>query len=391
MIAPLHIEPALENGMLNMQMTREAAQTKAAFEQAAELIRTYGSNTLAFFGLSPENRHFLTADGRGLVNYRLMGNVAVAPGDPVCAPEMREEVTRSFLNFCAHHRWRVAFYQASPGYLPVYRAFQMRVFKIGEEAMIDPQTFTLAGSAMANVRTSCRRAEREGVRIAWYEGVPPVAVMQQLEDISSAWLAHKQQSAETGFTMGKLEELIETAQRAEAVTTAGPRYVTGVALTNTGKACAFVTFTPLYAAKFGEENGEQGAGWGCTLDLMRRVPNAPPCVMELLLVSALERFRSQGASVLSLGMVALSDTDQEMTSAERRLISFVLNRLHLLENRSSLFRFKQKFHPCWESRYLVTGSALDLPKIALAVFRLRNYASSGLMKLFAKVIGNSDV
>lgn len=369
-----------------MQMTGEVAQTKAAFEQAAELMRNYGSNPLAFFGLSPDNRHFLTADGRGLVNYRLVRSVAVALGDPVCAPDAREEVTRRFLDFCVRQRWRVAFYQASPEYLPIYRAQQMRVFKIGEEALLDPQTFTLDGSAMANVRTSCRRAEREGARIEWYEGVPPATVMQQLQDVSNAWLTYKQQAEETGFTTGKLEELIVTAQRAEAIKTSAPRYVTAVAFTKADKACAFLTFTPLYAHKCGEVANGQSKGWGWTLDLMRRVPDAPPCVMELLLVRTLERFRSQGARVVSLGMVALSDTDQEMTAAERHLTSFVLNRLHLLKNRSSLFRFKQKFQPCWESRYLVTGSILDLPEIALAVFRLRNYASNGLMKLFAKVM-----
>ena len=38
----------------------------------AELIRYYGSHSLAFFGLSPENLHFLAPDGEGLVNYRLL-------------------------------------------------------------------------------------------------------------------------------------------------------------------------------------------------------------------------------------------------------------------------------------------------------------------------------
>ncbi|HEX3643350.1 MAG TPA: DUF2156 domain-containing protein, partial [Ktedonobacteraceae bacterium] len=128
-----------------------------------ELIRYYGSHTLAFFGLAPENLHFLAPDGEGLVNYRLVSNVAVVLGDPVCTPEAIEHVTRSFLDFCASHNWRVAFYQAYPEHLAAYHALKLRAFKIGEEAIINPQTFTLSGSAMANVRTSSRRAEREGV------------------------------------------------------------------------------------------------------------------------------------------------------------------------------------------------------------------------------------
>ena len=114
---------------------------------------------------------------------------------------------------------------------------------------------------------------------------------------------------------------------------------------------------------------------------MRRVPDASPGVMELLLARGLERFRLCGAHIVSLGMVALADTSQEMTPLQRQLVSLVTNRLHLLDHRETLFHFKQKFQPCWESRYLVTNTTLALPQIALAVLRLRNYAGAGVTKL----------
>src|ERR1700730_1248520 len=322
----------------------------------AELIRDYGSHTLAFFGLAPENLHFLPHNREGLVNYRLTSNVAVVLGDAVCAPQACEQVTQSFLDFCAMHDWQVAFYQASPEHLTTYRALKLREFKMGEEAIIHLQTFTLRGSAIANVRTSCRRAEREGVVIHWYEGVPPAEVMQQLEHISSSWLERKdgKHAREMSFSTGRLDELVAIAEQAEMVAdistasnashAATPRLVTAVATTSAGKACAFVTFIPLYGFL-----SVQGEGWGWTLDLMRRAPDAPPGVIELLLVRAIERFRSCGAHRVSLGVVAMADTRQEMTPGQRQLARFVANRLHLLESRQTLFNFKQKFHPCWES------------------------------------------
>ncbi len=85
-------------------------------------------------------------------------------------------------------------------------------------------------------------------------------------------------------------------------------------------------------------------------------------------------------------MVAMGDTRLEMTSGQRQLASFVTDRLHLLEGRRTLFNFKQKFHPCWQSCYLVTNTTLALPKIALAVLRLRNYSVGGL----ARLISGSD-
>jgi len=379
--------------MINKQPPRADSDPKDMHQPEAALLRLYGAHTLSFFGLAPKQRHFLAPDGTGLVNYQLMHKVAVVLGDPVCAPEACEQTIRSFLDFCTLHRWHVAFYQASPERLAAYRFLHLRTFKMGEEAILHPQTFTLQGSALANVRTSCRRAEREGVRIQWYEGVLPLEGMQHIEDISRAWLGQKagKQATERGFGMGRVDELTESAERAEmiaAVSTpasvlprAAPRLLTAVARMDTGQPCAFVTFTPIYGYLASEATvagrPSEIQGWGWTLDLMRRVRNAPPGVMELLLVRAMERFRVGGAHRVSLGLVALADSRQEMTVAGRAVASFVTDRTALLGSSRTLFAFKQKFDPCWESRYLVANTTLGLPNIVRAALQLRNSAGDG--------------
>ena len=88
-----------------------------------------------------------------------------------------------------------------------------------------------------------------------------------------------------------------------------------------------------------------------------------------------------GGGVISLGLVAWTDTRQEMTPLQRQLASLVTDRLHLLKSSHTLFNFKQKFQPCWQSRYIVASTTLALPKIALAVFRVRNYSGGGLVRL----------
>ncbi len=352
-----------------------------------ELTCAYGSHPLAFFGLASENEHFLAPDGEGVVNYRVTRNVAVVLGDPVCVPHAEERVIQSFLTFCARQKWQVAFYQIYPQYLDTYRASHFRAFKMGEEALINPQTFTLRGSALANVRTSSRRAEREGVTIQWYEGVLPANVMQQLEQLSRTWLQGKsgEKAAETSFSVGRFDEINMSAERAERIasyaapsTSQGgvPRFLTAVAMTGAGEACAFMTFTPIYGGRTNEAASDTptNQAWGWTLDIMRRTSTTPPGVMELLLTRAIERFRMCGATVLSLGLVAWSDTRQEMSPLQRKLACFATEHLHLLETHQSLFNFKQKFNPRWESRYLVIRTNLALPLVILSVMRIRNYS-----------------
>jgi phosphatidylglycerol lysyltransferase len=83
-----------------------------------------------------------------------------------------------------------------------------------------------------------------------------------------------------------------------------------------------------------------------------------------------ERFRERGANVVSLGLVGMADTKQEMPAMQRQFASLVSEQMRLLKMHRSLFHFKEKFQPCWESRYIVISSTLALPRIALALLRV---------------------
>src|SRR5579864_6100386 len=75
------------------------------------------------------------------------------------------------------------------------------------------------------------------------------------------------------------------------------------------------------------------------------------------------------------------DWSSDVCSSDLKLVSLATDGFHLMEHRETLFNFKQKFQPSWQSRYLVTNTTLALPKIALAVLRLRNYSGGGVARL----------
>jgi lysylphosphatidylglycerol synthetase-like protein (DUF2156 family) len=73
-------------------------------------------------------------------------------------------------------------------------------------------------------------------------------------------------------------------------------------------------------------------------------------------------------------MVAMADTRQEIPRGQQLLMKMTTDRLGLFKNCHTLFNFKQKFQPTWESRYVVTSATLALPKVVLAILRVRNYS-----------------
>ena len=58
---------------------------------------------------------------------------------------------------------RAAFYQVRPDSLPIYLDAGLRVVKVGEEACLGLEDFSLEGSHRYGLRQTLKRAEREGM------------------------------------------------------------------------------------------------------------------------------------------------------------------------------------------------------------------------------------
>jgi phosphatidylglycerol lysyltransferase len=238
----------------------------------------------------------------------------------------------------------IVFWQIRDTLSDLYRRAGLHMLKIGEDPIINTRTFTLAGKAMANVRTSVKRAEKEGLHVVFYRGqVQDAEQRTQMERISHAWLASKGGS-EWGFSMGRFDPLGD------------PEQVTVLAVDPANKVHAFVTFVPIYGRN----------GWG--LDLMRRCEQTTPGTMELLLARSIEYFKCDGADMVSLGLAPLNNISHTDKTFLDNSVDFLA---HLFGNQSkdgSLYNFKKKFQPCWENRYLVFSSTLNLPKAGWAIY-----------------------
>jgi phosphatidylglycerol lysyltransferase len=312
--------------------------------KAATLARRYGTNSISYFALGEDKSYFFSDSGNVVISYVLRGSTAVVAGDPIGPEEEMFATIKEFVRFCSEQDWTIVFWQVRDVTAELYRNAGFRLFKIGEDAVVNTQTFTLKGGTMANVRSSAKRAEKDGVHVLFYQGkVTNVDYVSQMEQISRAWLAHKGGS-EMGFSMGHFDAHGDTEQ------------LYALAIDTANKVHAFVSFVPIYGRR----------GWG--LDLMRRAECCAPGTMELLLARTIEEMKSTGIQMASLGLAPLSNANGEGETFLDNSIDFLTDRFGNPEKNQSLFNFKKKFQPTWESRYLVYSDALNLPKIGWALY-----------------------
>ncbi|MEO8953083.1 MAG: phosphatidylglycerol lysyltransferase domain-containing protein [Ktedonobacteraceae bacterium] len=332
-----------------VKVLRPVAATLFPDEQArqavAGLTHLYGKNSISYFALGMDKSYFFSASRKSVISYVLEGRVAVVAGDPIGPEEEMLTTIQQFLAFCSEQDWTTVFWQVCDTTAALYRKAGLHLVKIGEDAIITPQAFTLAGNAMANVRASAKRAEKEGLRIVITHGqVQDSTQLAQMERISQVWLASKG-SAEMGFSMGHFDPYGDNEQ------------IYALAVDDNNKVHAFVTFVPIYGWH----------GWG--LDLMRRAEQAAPGTMELLLARSIEYFKKEGSDRVSLGLAPLSNINHTDETFVGTSIDFLTHRFGNPAKNHSLFTFKKKFQPQWESRYLVYSHTLTLPTVGWALYR----------------------
>ena len=307
--------------------------------RAAEIVRA--SN-------QPDGSLVLTGDkgllfhpaGDAFLMYARYGRSLVALFDPIGAAQRRAELIWQFRDLCDLHRARPVFYQVRAENLPNYMDIGLTAIKLGEEARDDLSRFNLEdkNKVMKDLRYTLSRGQRDGLSLHIYAAGE--APLEELRAISDAWLEGKQ-GREKGFSLGRFD----------------PDYLNyfRIAVVHAnGRPVAFANL---------QETDERRVG---SLDLMRVHPEAPKLTMEFLILNLLLHFKSLGYERFSLGMVPLSGLQPRRGAPLiQRLGAMVFNRGEQFYNFQGLRRFKEKFQPEWEPRYMAVPSGLD-PLVALA-------------------------
>ncbi|WP_141504938.1 bifunctional lysylphosphatidylglycerol flippase/synthetase MprF [Paenibacillus luteus] len=313
-------------------------------EKLAAFLEKEQGNLLTHMLYTGDKSFFWAVDDRVLIPYAKIRNKLVVLGDPIGAKSLVSSAIQQFQQYADRFALEVVFYQAAPDYLPIYHENGFRFFKLGEEALVPLESFTLAGKSNGNLRTVKNRFEREGFRFKVTHPPHSEALMKRLANISSQWLGGKK---EKGYSLGWFEE--SYLQQAPIALLIQPD----------DDIVAFASLAPGY------DNATM------SVDLMRYLKDTPNGTMDQLFICLLEWAKSEGYSRFNLGMAPLSSVGQTQKAIkEEKLARILFQYGGSWYGFVGLRRYKEKFSPAWEPRYLAYPSSTSLPLLLVELVRL---------------------
>jgi phosphatidylglycerol lysyltransferase len=229
--------------------------------------------------------------------------------------------------------------------LPYYKAAGLMAVCIGNEAIVDLNSFTLTGKAGKDLRPPVNRLTKLGFQAIIQKPPLSEALLAELQVISDEWLT-MMHGSEKQFSLGFFDQ--EYLRNCPVITIVSPE----------GEITAFANVITEY------QRNE------VTIDLMRRRRNMTPGTMEFLFVSFFQWANAQNYTGFNLGLSALSGVGNHPDDPRiERALYYIYEHINQFYNFKGLHQFKEKFNPHWEPRYLICPNPTSLPAVLTALMR----------------------
>jgi phosphatidylglycerol lysyltransferase len=308
-----------------------------AIDKAAAIV-ALSPVTASNLALLGDKTFLFNESDNGFIMYGVEGRSWVAMGDPVGPPETQRELVWSFRGLVDRYDGWPVFYEVGAGNLPLYLDLGLTLLKLGEEAVVPLEGFSLEGGARKGLRRALRSAEKEGCSFAVATVGEVPGLIAELRRISDQWLASKN-TREKGFSLGFFKEA----------------YVRRFPQAIVKRNGAIVAFASIWPGAGREE---------LSVDIMRYSADAPAGVMEYLFTELLLWGKSEGYRRFSLGMAPMSGMESHaLAPLWSRVGAFLYSHGEDFYNFQGLRAYKEKFNPEWEPRYLASPSGFALPRI----------------------------
>ncbi len=330
--------------LLRVSPVKAELPSPADMQELSSIVRA-GQTTDSHLALLGDKTIMWSDSRKSFLMYSISRGYWIAMGDPVGRPEEMESLVWRFREMADLHGSRVAFYQVSKKYLPLYLDLGLVLIKLGEEALVSLPSFSLEGRRRSGLRQTDNKMLRLGLTFSILDHEQVAVQMPEIKEISKAWLASK----------GVQEKKFSLGFFAEEYIASNP-----VAIVKQGD--EIVAFANIWETDSKHE---------LSVDLMRYTSAAPSGVMEWLFIQLMLWGRDQGFEYFNLGMAPLAGLEKHpLAPLWHKIGNIIFERAENIYNFEGLHAYKEKFDPLWQPRYFATPPGLSLPSVFLNVTRL---------------------
>lgn len=315
-------------------------------EKLENFLRRYGGHHLSHLIHLGDKQLYWAVQEQVLFAYSITSDKIVVLGDPLGDRSLFTQGIQEFQRFADSYGYKIVFYETGEENLSLYHDNGFFFFKQGEEAVVDLETFTMEGSAQRSARNILSRFARDGYGFEWLE--PPFSeeFLDRLEGISREWLGARK---EMRFSVGWFQRAyLQTAP---------------IAIVKNSASDEIIAFTSLIT----QDSAHTG------IDLMRVKKDVPNATMDFIFLQLLNYCKEKGFLRFSLGVAPLAEVGASPLSHKtERIAHFVYHHGQRLYSFEGLRKFKNKFNPVWEPKYLAYPQLISLPALLIEVSLMVN-------------------
>ncbi len=311
---------------------------RSEFDDALALTKLYGNSAVDYFKTYYDKFLFFNETRTSFVSYKLSGNFAVILEDPVAASmEEMKECLLAFYKYCSENGLKAISYRVSERSLEIYKSLKKKSLFLGQEAVVDLNTFTLQGVNKKRIRNAMNKVAETGFKLHVYDPPLKEGLLQKLKSVSNDWLQDMERQ-ELVFSQGSFnwDEI-----KAQTVL---------VAENEEEKIVGFLNVIPDYAKDEG------------TFDLIRKTSDAPNGVIDFLHVELFKYLKAKNMRYVNLGFAPLSGIEIPDDMTERSM-KFAYEKIKSFSHYKGLREFKDKFDPVWHDKYLIYEHDFDLLQV----------------------------
>lgn len=326
--------------------------TQAEIDDVAEIVGS-APDTVANLALTGDKYLLFSEERDAFIMFGQTWRSLVAMGGPVGNPERYDALIWRFHELADLHCKRVAFYQVRSDELPLYIDAGFQFARLGEEALVSLQDFSLDGGRYKNLRQSMMKGERDGLTFSIVPLADVASIEPDLRRVSNLWLNEKQ-ADEKRFSVGAYSR----------------DYICRFPVAVVYRAGEIVAFANIWA----------GGKTELSVDLMRFVPGER-YAMDILFARLMSWGKMEGYSYFNLGMAPLAGfNSHRLAPSWTKMGAFIFSHGEHWYNFQGVHAFKEKFRPEWRPRYLAYSGGSSL----LLLLDIAILIAGSFRRLFSK-------